>query len=517
MKQGQYQWQYYHTENAWSVVHAFSVNSTDLNSHPVLKQKLLEISGVEHNNHLRGGIVNLVNRTNTSWLVAMHKMGYRYACVWFDGCWPADHDFNMGLLAEIDRINAEFGFDNWMVAGNISVEENRYAHFERNLVIINIQKWLDLGQPDPTEVQFDQPAWGRYSRYEITKQEPLDELWSLYETGIVDDYEDSLYGIQRFGPIMERLWEENFEDPDMPDWQFNQQYQERFMNPMLTYALRQELVVPGLSTEFMDYITLLRPHIGSTELEKAIQGEQFDREQVSYQAKRVVEQMFAPSSPIYFVNTEPSQPEIAEQIAGTGFDQYVGATAGFKLFYYAQKYGFNTDTKFLLYDFDPNSVRFKHDTMAHWDGKNYPEWVGNWLSQNHGVDDGLYELTKVRWPRVVDQFGGESEWLKTWQGIQSAKWEVVNADLIYGHDTLFERLEQKRTFLWTSNIYSYIIPKVLSKPFALEESFISLVKKLKALDPDSWFSGTDINDNDLMCPVTAILSTTNNESIGFEQ
>ena len=171
MKQGQYQWQYYHTENAWPVVHAFSVNSTDLNNHPVLKQKLLEISGVEHNNHLRGGIVNLVNRTNTSWLVAMHKMGYRYACVWFDGCWPADHDFNMGLLEEIDRINDAFGFDNWMIAGNINTIEDRYAYFERNITIINIKIWLEMGQPDPTEVQFDQPYWGRYSTYYITEQE----------------------------------------------------------------------------------------------------------------------------------------------------------------------------------------------------------------------------------------------------------------------------------------------------------------------------------------------------------
>lgn len=517
MKQGQYQWQYYHTENAWPVVHAFSVNSTDLNSHPVLKQKLLEISGVEHNNHLRGGIVNLVNRTNTSWLVAMHKMGYRYACVWFDGCWPADHDFNMGLLEEIDRINDAFGFNNWMIAGNINSIEDRYAYFERNVAIINIKIWLEMGQPDPTEVQFDQPYWGRYSTYHITEQETLEDLWTSYNDEIVPDYEDSLYGIQRFGSIMEKVWNRDFPEPTMKDWEFNQRYQEQFINPILTFSLRQSLIVPGLSGKFMDYITLLRPHIGSTELEKAIQGESFDNSRISYQAKRVVEQMFAPSSPIYFVNTEPSQPETAEQIEGSGFDQYVGATAGFKLFYYAQKYGFNSDTKFLLYDFDPASCKFKQDTLAGWDGKNYPEWVGNWLSHNPGVDDGLYELTKVRWPRVVDQFGGESEWLKTWRDIQNSRWEVVNADLIYGHDALFERLEHKRTFMWTSNIYSYIIPKVLSKPFALEESFISLVKKLKALDPDSWFSGTDINDNDLMCPVTAILSTTNNESIGFEQ
>ena len=44
MKQGQYQWQYYHCENSWPIVNVFNINSTNLNDHPVLKQKLLEIS-----------------------------------------------------------------------------------------------------------------------------------------------------------------------------------------------------------------------------------------------------------------------------------------------------------------------------------------------------------------------------------------------------------------------------------------------------------------------------------------
>ena len=61
MKQGQYSWQYYHNENAWPIVHAFSINSTDMNAHPILKQKLKEVADVEFNNHLRGGIINIKN------------------------------------------------------------------------------------------------------------------------------------------------------------------------------------------------------------------------------------------------------------------------------------------------------------------------------------------------------------------------------------------------------------------------------------------------------------------------
>jgi hypothetical protein len=517
MKQGQYSWQYYHTENAWPVTHAFCVNSTDLNETPVLKQKLLEIAGVEHNNHLRGGIVNIVNQTDTSWLVAMKKLGYRYACIWFDGCWPSNHDFNMALLNEIDRINDEFGFDNWMIAGNIEVEEDRYAHFTRNIIIVNIQKWQDLGEPDPSEVHFNQPVWGHHSRYVLNQEDPVEEIWDLYSGQIVEGYEDSAYGIRRFGPIMEKLRELVYPEPEMPDWQFNQRYQEKFANSLLTYALRQEVYVPGLSTEFMDHLTLLRPHIGSHELEKAIQGLPYDETKISFQANRVVKNIFAPDSPIYFVNTEPSQPETAEQIENTGFDQYVGATAGFKLFYYAHKYGFDTNTKFILYDFDPLSCKFKQDLLTDWNGKNLPAFIESWVANNPGANTALQGLATERWPRVVDQFGGETAWLETWNKIKQSQWQVVECDLIYGHDKLFDLLDNQRTFMWTSNIYSYIIPKMLSKPFKLEESFISMITKLSSLDDDCWFSGTDINDNDLMCPASAIISTTNNESIGFEQ
>jgi hypothetical protein len=514
MKQGQYQWQYYHTENAWPVVNAFNINSTNLNDHPVLKQKLLEISGVEHNNHLRGGIVNIKNSSDPSWIVAMKKLGYRYAVIWLDGCWPSDDEFNYSVLDEVDRINAEF--TDWVVAGDLRILDNRFAYFNNNVMIINLENFRGLVRlNDENNQHRDQQIWGRYSREPIGKFDPVEGLWERYESKIVDWDDESVYGIQRFGRVMGMLKDEHVKfEMDEPEFE---RKMGMYYNSQVTAALFNESDVPGLSDKFMSHVSQTKPHINSVELEKAIQGDKHDSEKISYQANRFIGKMFNPSSPIYFVNTEPSQPMTAQQIEGTGFDQYVGASAGFKLFYYAQKYGFNSDTKFLLYDFDPASCKFKQDTLAGWDGKNYPAWVGDWLSQNPGVDDGLYDLTKERWPRVVDQFGGESEWLNTWHSIQTARWEVINCDLIYGHDILFERLEQRRTFLWTSNIYSYIIPKVLSKPFALEESFIGLIKKLKALDADSWFSGTDINDNDLMCPVTAIISTTNNESIGFEQ
>jgi hypothetical protein len=144
MNKGQKHWDYSHSENSYPVVHVFMPGDTTFNSFPILKQKLNTLQQVESNNHLRGGIINLYNSIDTSWIVASQKMGYRYAVVWFDGVWADTEDFNTRLLTEIDRINnsADKG---WIVAGEI--QEDRYAYFYRSLLIINLQTWLDNEQP----------------------------------------------------------------------------------------------------------------------------------------------------------------------------------------------------------------------------------------------------------------------------------------------------------------------------------------------------------------------------------
>jgi len=519
MKKGQSLWNYYHGENSWPIVHAFNSNNTDsieLSDTPILKQKLREIAEVEHNNHLRGGIVNIVGQSEISWMIAMRKLGYRYACMWFDGTWSASDDVNLKLLDEINRINEEFDITKWIVAGNIlQTDDERYSHFERNIILINLDTWYEQGAQDPADVLYNQDPADRYSRQGTRHEKPSDN-WVTRKQGIVEDFEDSLFGIVKLGGA--RL---NIKHATWNTWitheEFNEQYHHKLCNPLLTWSLRQELIVPGLSADFMNCLATMKPHVGSIEFEKAIQGLPFDSDKLTFQANRMIREMFAPDSPIYFVNTESSQPGIAEQIEGTVFDQYVGATAGFKLFYYAYKYGFTKDTKFVLYDFDPLSCKFKRDMLEQWDGINYPEFVDAWIEQHPDANGNLRDLTFERWPNVIQQFDGDTNWLSVWDRIRQSNWEVIECDLIYGHDKLFEAVENKRTLMWTSNIYSYIVPKMLSKPFAMELSFISLITKLNELHDDCWFSGTDINDNDLTCPSRAIISTTNNETLTFEQ
>lgn len=443
MKLAQYSWQYTHQSNAYPVAHAFISGNRQFDNHTHLLRKLRHIQQVECNNHLRGGIFNVDSLADTSWMLAAIKMGYRYAVIWMEGCYPATHDFNLEILSTIDKYNEQY---TWFIAGDYNEDA-----FKERIVIINLHAWHDkVNQPNP------------------------------YISGV--DINTASFGA---------------------GWiQSNDSY---------------GYDIPALDESLMEMVDAIEPSKDLHQLDLGLSGKEYNNDNLNFTANRVINKLLQPSSPIFFVNTENSTPKVVSQLEDVYFEQYVGASAGFKLLYYAYKYGCDPAiTKFVWYDFDPMSCKFKRDTLEQWDGENYTAWVDDWCASHPQADDSLKHMVAERWPIVVDQFGGQASWLEFWKNVQQSQWQVVECDLINNHSSLFDVLENVQTFLWTSNIYSYILPVLLSDPLHLESSFISLIKNLKSLDQHSWFSGTDINDNDIMCPVGAILSSSDNNINGFE-
>ena len=473
MRQGQKNWDYSHTEHAWPVCHVFMPGSRQLKDPPVLKQKLSILQQVEGNNHLRGGVINLHNLTDTSWIVAAHKMGYRYAIIWFDGCWADTDEFNTSILNEIDRLN---NVETWLCSGELQCRPGEYPFFTRSIILLNIETWLAVDQPNPYIKPGESPDW----------MSVAPQL----------DWEDSVYAI-RVRP------EESSSDT---------RKQAEWGNAWIAWSLRRRLWVPGISDTLMNTVTFVKPLLAASELEKGFQRKPYNDTELSYTSKRILDRLYDVGSPIYFVNTEDSRPEIVEQLEDTVFEQYVGPTAGFKLLYYAYKYGFTENTEFVFYDFDMDSVQFKRDTLSQWDGKDYNKWVDEWCLNNPGKNEDLRSLVKERWPTVLHQFGGHTCWTNFWNKFKQCKWRVEHCDLTRNRLDL----SSVRTFFWTSNIYSYLPVKLSSEPFQIEQAFIRTITQLNNLHPDCWFCGTDINDNELMCPSNAILTVGDNNTIGFE-
>lgn len=493
MKQGQKNWEYNHTEHAWPIVNVFSPKSKTLADNSVLKQKLQKIQQVECNNHLRGGVINISNEKDHTWLIAAKELGYKYAVFWFDGAWPSSEEYNNVLLDEIDRYNIDD--PEWIIAGQIKKKSYLYPHLEPSIAIINISNWSKYGEPHPfSEIN-------HIKTYDFIGQEWEDSKYKI----TFEDHQKE-YG----------HWEDQDTDQMLKD--YTKELGAGIFYSWLSWSIDKMLSVWGISDTLMETIYYAKPYMTPDQLELAITGNEYDKSAISYSSNRLVGDMFNPTSPIYFVNTEPSQPEVATELLDTEFEQYVGATAGFKLLYYAYKYGINPGfTDFVWYDFDADSCAFKRETLKQWDGTNYPAWVDDWCKRNPNANSTLAHMARERWPGVIDQFGGPSKFQDFWTQVSFSDHTVVQLDLINQHDVLFKKLKNKRTFMWTSNIYSYIVPMMLAKPFQLESSFTGLIKGLQSTHEGSWFSGTDVMDNDIMCPANVILSSTDNDSIGYEQ
>ena len=235
---------------------------------------------------------------------------------------------------------------------------------------------------------------------------------------------------------------------------------------------------------------------------------------ISRGARVIIKRKNIPSSPVYFVNTEPLDVDIIEQNKGKIYQQYVGTTAGFKLLYNAYNYGFDLhSTKFVWYDFDAYSLKFKRLMVEYWDGIDYPAFVEEFCRKYPEANSLLLKDAKKQWASIIEHFGGENNWLDFWCQVGGMKHEFIEVDLISGHKQITDKLDNVNTFLWTSNIYSYVLLKVMSEPFTLERSFADLVTRLQQID-NCWFFGTDPNDNNLNCNVRSILGYSTNESIG---
>jgi hypothetical protein len=246
-----------------------------------------------------------------------------------------------------------------------------------------------------------------------------------------------------------------------------------------------------------------------------LMGKEYTDDTIVWGARVIIKRKNIPNSPVYFVNTEPLEKDYNERLKGVFFKQYVGTTAGFKLLYNAYNYGFDIDsTKFVWYDFDAHSVKFKRLMVEKWDGFDYPAFVEQYCKDNPDANSMLLKDVHKQWLNIVEQFDGMDSWLDFWMQIKLCKHEFIEADIIHNHKKITDLLDNNAsTFFWTSNIYSYVLLKAISKPFTLERSFAELMVRLQQID-NCWFFGTDPNDNNLTCDVKCVLGYSTNDSIG---
>lgn len=500
MKQGQKSWEYIHKDYVSRIVHVFSPNSKRILDKRVLKQKLSAIQQVECNNYLQSSIINIYNESDMSWLDKASDMQYKYVVFWYDGCWPNNDSFEKNLLADIDTWNSIDS--SWIISGQIKQEHNQYPKFANSFVVLNILNWKHNESihmfNDITELR-DFEILDVDWKNSYLKLDPIGQKYAL--AGMLGLYENYF---KNNNATNIKKYKDEIKNYPFSSW--------------LSWCMDKNIPVWGTSDTLADCTWYVDPYLNTNEFEKGITGNSYNRDLVSREGKYVIDKMIKPSSPVYFVNTEDTSLVTVNELIDTEFEQYIGVTAGFKLLYYAYKYGINPGfTDFVWFDFDPHSCNFKRETLKQWDGTDYPGWVEAWCERNPEANNELLPMVRDRWPSVLEKFGGQDSFDDFWIQVSFSDHTVLEVDIINDSDALFNKIKNKRSFMWTSNIYSYILPMLMHEPFVLETGFTNMVNKLKSTHKDTWFCGTDTQDNDIMCNIHDVTSATQNSNLGREQ
>ncbi|MCH2046712.1 MAG: hypothetical protein MK212_21540, partial [Saprospiraceae bacterium] len=106
-----------------------------------------------------------------------------------------------------------------------------------------------------------------------------------------------------------------------------------------------------------------------------------------------------------------------------------------------------------------------------------------------------------------DICGGYDSWIEFWQRVQKeCRFNFVQLDMVYNVNQILEYVpEDKTTLFYASNLYSYL-PNIIRCGISLEKSFVDLITGLRNKNPNNFFEGTDVADNQLFQKVTSIES-----------
>lgn len=488
---------YYNRDSAWPIVNVFIRDSRLTAKWPTLKTKLNQIQMIEAQNSLRGDFVELNVSHDRYWMKHMYDIGKRYAVVWYDGCWPTEETWNMELLKTIDEWNK--GEEDWAVAGHIlldrkynskddrraevtswrsDVKQYDYPHWHHQCLILNLQAWSEIGWPD-----LDQ-GWSANAcaNYEPSKEHIHDNYTPTY----VD-------GLPGFIP------ENQVEFVDEPG------------NVLIVRALNNRYRVWNLPDNLRCNKVSVYPEEGSEYLQDLLSGAKtWDqvKDHVDEDAIWLQNYVFQSAENfIYLINTEVTNDNWYTAMDKNNlakFNNYVGVAAGWKLLHHMYHHGWEPGTKVVWYDISKAAVELKQYLVENWNGHNYERVALDWCEKNGYNSHNGHQIPE-RMNLLYDICGGYDNWIEFWQRITTeCEFEFVHLDMVYDIDKILEYVpKDKTTLFYSSNLYSYL-PNIIRCGIHLEKSFVDLIVGLREANPNNFFEGTDVNDNQLFQRVTAV-------------
>lgn len=317
----------------------------------------------------------------------------------------------------------------FFVMGHIMAKEGRYPGLHRQMLVVNIKKWRELGSPE-----FDEQGvfWDRLQTLPNYK---LSE-----ETMSADYAPKSIEGAEGYN-------EYNVVE-DGANW--------------IALACENGIKIENFSYDIRDCKVYLYPYIDSDLLEHCWKNLDDDKsiDKLSNYSQRswirkVAYQNFIEKDRVYAYNTERLS---AEGIRSRGpVDVFFGAAAGFKTMKLLDNNRFHKNTEVNYFDWCDSSLNFKKHLLETWDGRDFHKWLlEHDLKYNFSSTyRGNYE--KFWRNEIEKEFNNsEQEFYELWQRYSKLKHNFYVIDIVNEPERLFELINKYsgNKVLWTTNIWA---------------------------------------------------------------
>lgn len=341
------------------------------------------------------------------------------------------------------------------VIGHIMNREGRYPGLHRQMLIVNVKVWEQLGKPEYIEGGY---YWDR-------KFEGIDYIVS--DNKIAAEYtpetickgsdETKKYSVTEDGS----------------NW--------------VDLCLRNNIPIHNLDLDMRECKCFLYPYDETDKLERVwnnLQDEKlvdsFNNYSTRAWIRKLSYQEYIEKDRVYAFNTERLS---AEGVRSNGpVDALFSAAAGFKPVALLRNNQFHENTVVHYFDWCDSSLKFKKHLIDTWDGLDFDSWLlehdleYNFSSTYRGNYSEFWRL------ELKNEFGSPEEFKELWDRYRKLEHHFHVIDIVNEPDSLFNIINQHtgNRVLWTTNIWASMQLHWALEPEVLEEKYL----KFQSLIPD---------------------------------
>ena len=333
------------------------------------------------------------------------------------------------------------------VIGHIMNRKDRYPGLHRQMLVVNLKVWEQLGKPP-----YDEQGvfWDRKRLY---------RNFAVSESKISAEY--------------------------TPDWIKSKDgtspysYTEDGAN-WIDIALSNGITIDNFDLNIRECKVFLYPYEDTMQLEKVwnnLQDELEIDKLTNYSAKswmrKLAYQEHIEKDRVYAFNTERLS---AEGVRSAGpIDALFSAAAGFKPLALLRNNEFHEKTVVHYYDWCNASLDFKRDLLETWDGRDFHLWLlkndlkYNFSSTYRGNYEEFWKL------EITNEFGSDDQFQELWNRYRKLEHQYHCIDIVNEPEKLFALINQHtgNRVLWTTNIWASLALHWNVEPEILEQKWLA--------------------------------------------